>query len=304
MEKAESHAILLAVVAALLLLLVSVVHSQDLEPRSYTNVPVGETFVVLGYAQSDGELTPSPSTPLQDAELTIDAGVFGLAHTFALAGKSAKVDMAVARVCFEGSAVFRGEFVEGSRCGYGDPKLRLSWNFYGAPALKLEEYSQWKPGLVAGASLQVSIPTGTYKADKLINTGTNRWMVRPGLGVSYKSGRWLYNAIASVRFFEDNDDFFNGIHVEQSPLYSIQGHLIYTLRKGRWISLNANFFAGGETTKDGSDANDRQENSRWGITFSMPLNNHHSIKLYANTGVVTRIGNNFDTLGAAWQYRF
>ena len=49
---------------------------------------------------------------------------------------------------------------------------------------------------------------------------------------------------------------------------------------------------------------DRQENSRIGVTYSMPVTRHQSIKLYASTGVLTRVGNDFDTYGIVWQYRF
>jgi hypothetical protein len=31
---------------------------------------------------------------------------------------------------------------------------------------------------------------------------------------------------------------------------------------------------------------------------------HNSVKLYASTGVSTRTGSNFDTVGIAWQYRW
>ena len=215
-----------------LLLASQLLHGQALEPRSYSNVPVGQTFVVVGYLRSEGDLTPTATSPLQDAELTIDAGVVGLAHTFALAGKSAKFDMAVSRQCFEGSGVFRGEFAEGRRCGYGDPNFRLTWNFYGAPAMTLKDFRTWNPGLVVGASLQVSAPVGTYEDDKLINFGANRWMVRPGVGMSYAIGRWHIDGIASVRFFEDNDDYFEGLYVEQDPIYGLQSHLIYNFNGG------------------------------------------------------------------------
>ena len=40
------------------------------------------------------------------------------------------------------------------------------------------------------------------------------------------------------------------------------------------------------------------------MTYALPLNAQHSLKFYANTGVITRIGNDFDTLGVAWQFRF
>jgi Putative MetA-pathway of phenol degradation len=280
------------------------VNAQDLEPRSYTNVPIDQTFVVVGGVYSDGDLSPTATSPLQDAELTLEAAVVGFAHTFALAGKSAKIDMAATRQCMEGSASFRGEHVEGRRCGYGDPKVRLSWNFYGAPALTLQDYSNWQPGLVIGASLQASVPVGSYSQEYLVNFGANRWMLRPGIGMSWRSGVWHLDLIGSVRFFEDNDDFFEGLKQEQDPVYSMQSHLVYNLRKGRWVSLNLNFFAGGDTKYNGASADNRMENSRFGITWSTPLTRHQSIKLYASTGVITRIGNDADSYGLAWQYRF
>ena len=49
---------------------------------------------------------------------------------------------------------------------------------------------------------------------------------------------------------------------------------------------------------------DRQENSRIGVTFAMPLNRQHSLKFFASRGVVTRVGNDFDSFGVVWQYRW
>lgn len=282
----------------------AVAAAQDLEPRSYTNLPVGETYMTLGYTYSEGDLSPTPTSPLQDAELEIDSQFAGLVRTFALAGSSAKFDVAAARLCFQGSATFEGEFVEGQRCEYGDPRAKVTWNFHGAPALSREAFGAWNPGLVAGASLQVSAPWGSYKSKHLINGGTNRWMLRPGLGMSYRVGRWYVDLMGSVSWFEDNNNGFRGARLEQDPIYAAQSHLVYLFRPGRWLSLNANYFRGGETSVDGRALDDLQENSRWGVTYSMALTPHHSVKLNANTGVVTRVGNDFDTLGVAWLYRF
>ncbi len=260
--------------------------------------------MVVAGARSEGDISPANSTVIKDLELTIDTGLVALAHSFALGDDSAKIDFVAGRTCYEGSAIFQGEFVEGRRCEYIDPTVRLTWNFYGAPALKFTEFVKWDPGLVVGTSVLVRIPVGTYDSDNLINAGSNRWMLRPGLGMSYKTGRWHYDLSASVRFYEDNDDFFNGNKVESDPLYSLQGHLIYYLARGRWLSLNGNFYGGGETTQNGEDLDDRVENSRWGVTFSTPLSQRLSLKLNYSTGVVTRIGSDFDLYGAALQYRF
>lgn len=37
---------------------------------------------------------------------------------------------------------------------------------------------------------------------------------------------------------------------------------------------------------------------------ALPVDRHHSVKLYASTGVSTRIGTDSDTIGIAWQYRW
>lgn len=277
--------------------------AQELEPRSFTNIPVGETFVVFAASQSQGGVAPTPEAVLQDLDLTIDVASVGVAHSFAIAGQSAKFDAVVARTCYEGSAVFRGEFREGRRCEYLDPSFRLGWNFYGAPAKNLDEFRQWKPGLVAGISVQLTPPWGDYQSDRLINAGANRWSVRPALGMSYRQGRWHYDLIASVRVFEDNDNFFGGLTVERQPLYAAQSHLIYNFDRGRWISLNANFYAGGETIKGGIRSNDELRNSRWGVTFSTPLSPKLSLQTFANTGVINRAGTDFDTFGLLLQYR-
>ena len=287
---------------ALVLFCPGAIMAQELEPRSFNNVPINQTFIGVALARSEGDLSPNPSSPLQDAELTIDVGAVALSRTFALAGDSAKVDFAAGRTCYEGSAIFRGEFVEGRRCEYIDPRFKLTWNFYGAPALEIQDFGKWDHGLVIGASVGVSAPWGTYNSENLINAGANRWAVKPRVGMSQRHGRWQWEVALGATLFEDNDDFFNGIHVEQDPLYQVSGHLIYNFKRG-WLSLDANFFEGGRTTKDGVRQDDRQENSRWGLTWTRPIAPRHLIKFSASTGVITRIGNDFDNFGIGWVYR-
>jgi hypothetical protein len=37
---------------------------------------------------------------------------------------------------------------------------------------------------------------------------------------------------------------------------------------------------------------------------ALPIDRRNSMKMYASSGVSARTGNNFDLLGAAWQYRW
>jgi hypothetical protein len=109
---------------------------------------------------------------------------------------------------------------------------------------------------------------------------------------------------AAATFYTDNPDFFGGKTREQDPLYSMQGHLIYSFRSGIWAALNGTYYTGGRTTVDGVPGNDVQQTSRVGMTVTLPVDRHNSVKFYASTGVSTRTGGDFDAIGIAWQHRW
>ena len=56
----------------------------------------------------------------------------------------------------------------------------------------------------AVASLQVSVPVGHYESDKLLNIGTNRWSVKPELGVSKAWGPLILELMTSVTLYTDS----------------------------------------------------------------------------------------------------
>lgn len=278
--------------------------AQELEPRSYVNLPVGLNFLIVGLGHTEGSVGPSPNVPIENAFVSTDALALGYARSFALMGSSAKFDLQVARACYEGRADLSGESISASRCDWGDTKLRLSWNLIGAPALTPTEYRQrFKPGFTLGTSLQVEVPTGSYRSERVINTGTNRWMVRPGIGLSYLWDGWYLDASVDVKLFSDNDNYL-GARVSQEPLYQVQAHLARYFAPGAWISLNTNYYLGGESSRNGISLADGLHNSRLGVTVSFPVAPEHSLRLNASTGVVTRLGTDFDTIGVTYQYRF
>jgi hypothetical protein len=295
---------LAAIVLFLLATLPAGLNAQDLEPRAYTNLPVGQNFLGVGYAHSEGEINPSPSVPLKDLELELNGVVGAYVRSLDLWGKAGKVSAQWGRLCMKGSGEFRGEFVSGDRCGTMDPAIALSYLFYGAPALTLSEFRKTKVGRVIGVSLKVDMPLGDYNNENLINTGSNRWTFKPEIGISNRWGNWSIENAFAARFFTDNDNFFGGTTLEQDPLYQLQTHVIYQLPKGRWMSINGNYFWGGRTSKNEVKGDDVQENSRIGLTLAWPLTAQHSLKFYTNRGLVTNIGNDSDTYGVLWQFRW
>jgi heat shock protein HslJ len=97
---------------------------------------------------------------------------------------------------------------------------------------------------------------------------------------------------------------YSGQTRAQDPIYSVQGHAIYSLRSGIWVAVDGTYYTGGRTTTDGVAGYDLQQNLRVGLTVALPVNRHNSLKLYASTGVSTRTGGDFDAVGVAWQYRW
>lgn len=288
----------------LAVLTASNVYAQDLEPRLYANTPVGVNFLIAGYSYSQGNVLADPSVPLTNAEVAVHSPLLAYARSLDLWGLSGKVDAALAYACASGSAEFAGMPGKRDVCGLADPRVRLSVNFYGAPALTLAEFADYQQDILIGASLQVAAPLGQYDADKLLNIGTNRWFIKPEIGVSKALGPVTLELAAGVTFYTPNDDFFGGQEKQQEPIYSLQGHLVYSFKYGIWAALDATYYRGGRTTVDGVRGDDLQENSRFGVTVGLPVNRHNSVKLYGGTGVFTRTGSNFNTVGIAWQYRW
>jgi len=136
----------------------------------------------------------------------------------------------------------------------------------------------------------------------LVNIGANRWVLRPEIGMSIPWHKWSFEFAAGVRFFSDNDEYLVDETLSQDPLYDIQVHMIYDLTARQWISLNANYFFGGEAYRDDMQSAVRQENSRLGLNWYVQVNSAFALRLTANAGVVTRVGNDSDTYTLAATY--
>jgi hypothetical protein len=286
------------------LLVAAGAQAQQLEPRAYSNVPVGMNFFIAGYTYSSGGLSTDPALPLDNAQLDIHAPFIAYARAFDAWGKSAKFDTVLAAACLSGEAESDGVPVSREICGGLDPAFRLTVNLYGAPAMGLAEFRSYRQDLIVGVSLQVGVPLGQYDPDRLVNLGTNRWTFRPEVGVSKRFGSMTAEAALGASFYTTNDDYFGGKRREQDPVVSGQLHLIFEFSGGSWLALNANYYTGGRTTVNGVQQNDELSNSRLGATFAWPLDRNHSIKLHASDGVSVRTGDDFTTFGVAWQYRW
>ncbi|MGR9071440.1 MAG: transporter [Gammaproteobacteria bacterium] len=278
--------------------------AQDLEPRAYANIPVGLNFLVAGYGYTEGGIATDPALPIENAHVEVHSAFVAFARSLDVFGSSGKFDLVLPFARASGTASAFGQFRDREIDGLGDPRIHFSVNFYGAPALDMKQFADYRQDILIGAGIEVTAPGGQYDADKLLNIGTNRWSVKPEIGISKRLGPVTLELAGGLRFYTDNDDFLGGKTKEQATMYSVQGHFIYSFAYGVWVALDGTYYAGGRTTVGSKRNDDRQESARVGATLALPVNRHHSVKLYFSTGVSNRTGSDFDVSGIAWQYRF
>jgi hypothetical protein len=277
--------------------------AQQLEPRAYANTPAGMNFLLTGYAHTEGSVGTDAGSPLQDAQVTTDTLLLGYARSFGILGTSAKAAVIGGEAWVSGSATYQGQPRSRSVSGLTDLAFQGSINLYGAPALTMSEFTNYQQKLIIGTSLTITAPIGDYDDKKLLNIGNNRWSVRPELGFSQNFGRLTLEVMPAVTLYTDNDEFL-GQTKSQDPLYSVQGHLIYSFRRGFWGSVSGTYYTGGRTELNGIGQHDLEENYRIGATLSVPLGRHESLKIYGSTGVWARTGSDFWLIGAAFQIRW
>ncbi|MEC5387503.1 transporter [Uliginosibacterium sp. H3] len=276
--------------------------AQQLEPRAYAPLPVDLNVLGLAAAYSRGDVAVDPSVPISNAQARLVVVAPFYAHSFDLLGRQAGVSLVMPIADINGHGELQGQAREVKRTGLGDPVMRFSINLLGSPALTAQQFATRKRETILGASLSVVAPLGDYDSTKLVNLGSNRWAFKPELGLSQPVGDWDLELYAGVWLFTDNDNFYGGLVRKQEPMMSTQSHVVYTFQPGLWASFDFTYYVGGATTVGGKPKDDRNDNSRAGLTLALPVARQHALKLSWSRGVTVRIGQNFTVLGASWSY--
>ena len=104
--------------------------AQDIEPRSYSNAPIGVNFLVAGGAYTRG-LAFDTALPVTDVNIRTWNAVVGYARVIDIGGQSGRIELAAPYTWLNGSADYNGQPVA-RVVNAGDPIFRISANFYGA----------------------------------------------------------------------------------------------------------------------------------------------------------------------------
>jgi hypothetical protein len=291
----------LAVIAAL----AGVVRANDIQPRLFTNAPVGTNFASLAYTRSEGNVAVDANVAT-DVEATLDTFVASYSHAFGLFGKSATFTAAVPYVDATVSGFVGGVATTVSDRNVGDPRFRLAVNLAGAPALTPAEFASYRQRAIVGFNLEITPPLGDYDETRAVNFGSNRWTITPELGVSRRFERFTLEGALSASLFSTNDEFLVDRTLKQDPILYARSNLLYHFARwpGAWIGVGGLYLWGGETSLDGTHRDDLQKRSRIGGAVHVPVGLRHGLQFAYSTGVTTRIGADFDNYKVAYSYRF
>lgn len=275
--------------------------AEELEPRRWSHLPINTNFIGSGYAYTETDIGFDPVLKIEDAELELHTWLAKYIRSFALFEKTARIGVVQAYQEGTWTGLLDGVPEKVKRSGWSDTFVRFAINLYGAPPLQGKAYAKYraeaKVETIVGAGFSMQLPTGDYMDDKLINLGTNRFTFRPQFGAVHTRGKWSLETTGTVALYSDNDDFFDGKKYEKAPLYSFNGHLIYTFRPSVWVSASGGYDYGGRATIDGEEKDDRKQNLAWALSFGFPINRHLGAKVaYIGTRTQESVGVDSDTL--------
>jgi hypothetical protein len=286
------------------------VAGQDLAPRAYVITPLNSNAIRLTYWYYTGGPQFDGAVPITGATAQLSVPLFTYYYSLSFFGRSANI---LALLPYDvGSLQGKVLGAEGHlyRSGLLDSAYRFSVNLKGGPALPPSEFVKWPQKMLLGVSLKVVAPTGQDDPTKLINLGNNRWAFKPEIGYSQRWKHWVLDAYGAAWFYTTNPEFFSdnqyfpGAQTQsENPVAAFEGHLSYDFKPRLWVSVDGNFWYGGETSLNGvPNPKTKQTNSRIGATAAVPISKHQSLKISYNNGAYINYGGNYQNISLAWQY--
>ncbi|MFK3823510.1 transporter [Pseudomonas yamanorum] len=259
--------------------------------RDWQNTPT-DLNMVFGYYNRVDTNTPIDTTlPINGLSLDADLYLFRYARSFGIDGRNSAIQFiqpyADVSASFDNAQFFSGTKRNG---GMGDTQIVFAHNIFGGPALTAEEFASWKPETFLTGALWVTMPTGDYDKDRIINIGSNRWVFKPELGFGTPIGPTWLEINTYVSLFGDNKDYHGDSKLEQKPLYAIEGHYSYTINRALWVSLDATYNRGGESKIDGDWQDNKQENGLLGASLGFMLSPQFGGLIAYNDTVSERTG--------------
>lgn len=253
--------------------------------RDWQNVPK-DINIFFGYYDSVRTNTAiDTALPVEGASLDASIYIARYARSFDIAGRSSGVQIiqpfARLKASLDDSLLFPGaQYNE----GLGDTQIGFIHNVFGAPALNQEEFARWTPGGFVTSASWLTVPSGDYDSNKLINIGANRWSLKQELALGFPIGSTWLEINPMVTFYQQNDRYQGNKRLAQRPLWLLEGHYSVTINRALWVSLDGSYSTGGETRVNGTLQDNKQENVVAGASLGWQLSSQFGGAIaYTNT---------------------
>jgi hypothetical protein len=239
--------------------------------RDYLNAPIDSWFAFYnaGYAAS---VTPEDGL---DVTAPIRTNVVSqslvLTRTMDFWGRTGGLSIVVPYLNVASSSGSNRSEVS----GVSDVGFLWQMNIFGGPALTREAFASFVPQTFSSFHLYVGTPLGEYQPSRVLNPSVNRWTVRPTVNFSYTPDRgwtWLETYV-SVATFTPNNAFQAGgaSRLTQNPLLIVEGHASRNITPRIWLSADAYYNVGGETSIDGARQGNAADTLRLGAGMGAQL---------------------------------
>jgi hypothetical protein len=237
--------------------------------RDYLNAPIDTwlTFYNFGYSTSvtpeDGmDITSSVTSNVLSQSIVVT-------RTMDYWGRTGGISVILPyRYLNASSDAFRA-----SNQGISDVAVLWQMNIFGGPALTKEQFRSFVPETFSSFHLFVGTPLGKYDPANPLNPSANRWTFFPTVNYSYTPDQgwtWLETYL-STKVFTTNADYHVGgaSGLTQKPLFLVEGHASRNFSPALWVSADAYYNGGGETSIDGVGQRNAASTLRLGVGMGL-----------------------------------
>ena len=268
-------------IVAALVTLFPAVRAQGPAARAYVNTPVNQVRFFADYLGSNGETADSSDIPLPNNVTVTRYGFLGLLYSFPLADRYGGVAVGggYARVHVN------GPLGKVQTSGFIDPSITFHANFFGAPALRREQFPQWTPQTYSSFHLTVNAPLGSYDRNSTVNTGANRWAFTPVVNLDITPDKvvsWI-DLYAGARFVSNNNEFRGHNLLSQDPLWVLTAHYSHNIGRLMWAGIGLHYDNGGQSFVNHISQHDYANGFRPALIIGRKVGKFSIILRYENT---------------------
>jgi Putative MetA-pathway of phenol degradation len=214
-------------------------------PRDYLNIPVNQALLQLDFLNTNTETASASDLPLPNNLAVSLIGSASLLWSFPLADRYGGVAVTGGYLKVKATGP-HGQILA---TGFTDPGITLHANFFGAPALRKDQFAQAIPQTYMSVHLTINAPLGSYDSNSSVNTGANRWSFYPlvNLDITPDKGVSWFDLYAAGRFFTNNNAFQGNNQLSQNPLGILSAFYSHNIGKRWWAGIGSSYDNGGKT---------------------------------------------------------